>query len=175
MSSAEDKYYAYFDPSSVPSYIRAVEQLNDYISAEGPFDGVLAFSQGAGLAAMHLVHKSLQEPKQDPHFKVAILISCVAVYDPVAWLKHGQVRVLDPVIDGQPINIPTAHIWGVQDGLQSECKVLSELSDKTSRAISVHGGGHEVPSLSTQGAVKDAVQAIRRAVAIAMLRNEFES
>lgn len=143
--------------------------MNDYILAEGPFDGVLAFSQGAGLAAMHLVNKSMQEPKQDPHFKVAILISCVAVYDPVAWLNHGQVRVLDPTIDGQPIRIPTAHIWGIEDGLQSECKVLSELSDKTSRAISVHGGGHEVPGLSTRGAVKDAVQAIRRAIAIAML------
>lgn len=175
MSSAEDNYYAYFDSSSIPSYIRAVEQLNDYVLAEGPFDGVLAFSQGAGLAAMHLVNQSLQEPKQDSHFKVAILISCVAVYDPVAWLKNGQVRILDPAIDGQPISIPTAHIWGIQDGLQSECKVLSELSDETSRAIFVHGGGHEVPGLSRRGAVKEAVQAIRRAIAIAMLRMEFES
>lgn len=110
MSLAEDKYYTYFDSSSIPSYIWAVEQLNDYVLAKGPFDGVLAFSQGTGLAAMHLVLKSLQESKQDPHFKVAILISYVTVYNPVAWLKHDQIRVLDPAIDREPISIPIVHV-----------------------------------------------------------------
>ena len=121
---------------------------------------------------MHLVHKSLQDPKQDPLFKVAVLISCTAVYDPVAWLERGEVRQLDPAIDGQPINIPTAHIWGRQDGIQSECKAVSELSDKSLRFISIHEGGHEVPGLSTKDAVKGAVQAIRRAVTTTMLREE---
>jgi len=168
LASADDQYYAYFNPSSVPSYIRAVEQLHDYVTAEGPFDGVLAFSQGAGLAAMHLVHKSLQEPTQKPSFKVAILISCVAVYDSVAWLEQGQVRTMDPAIDGEPISIPTAHIWGAQDGLKSECEALSNLSNETLRAVFVHGRGHEVPGLGNQGAVSGAVRAIRRAITLAM-------
>lgn len=168
-------YFDYFDASSVTSYVSAVQQLNDYIAAEGPFDGVLAFSQGAGLAAMYLVHKTLQQPKEHMPFKVAILLSCVAVYDPVAWLEQGQVRILNPDTDGQLIRIPTAHVWGQEDGLRLEAETIRKLSDEESRAAFVHGGGHEVPGLSTHGAVKGAVQAIRRAVTLAMLRSEIES
>ena len=174
MAAVDATYYAYYDPSSIPSYIRAVEQLNDYVSIEGPFDGVMAFSQGAGLAAMYLVHKSLQEPRQDSPFKVAIFISSIAaIYDPVTWFKDSQIRRLDPAVDGQPISIPTAHIWGTQDELQSECKTVSELSDKASRAVFIHDSGHRVPSSSSQGAIAGAVQAIRRAVTTAMLEQEI--
>lgn len=176
MAAADATYFAYYDPSSIPSYIRAVEQLNDYVSIEGPFDGVMAFSQGAGLAAMYLIHKSLQEPTQDSPFKVAIFISSIAaVYDPVTWFKDSKVRRLDPAVDGQPISIPTAHIWGMHDALQSECREVSELSDKASRAVFIHDGGHEVPSSSSQRAIAGAVQAIRRAVTIAILRKEVEN
>ena len=145
-----------------------MEQLHDYVEAEGPFDGVLAFSQGAGLAAMHLVHQSLREPKQKPSFKVAILISCIAVYDPIAWLQHGEVRTMDSALDGQPISIPTAHVWGAEDGRRPESKAVGNLSNETSRNVFVHEGGHEVPGLSTQGAVNGAVRAIRRAITLAM-------
>jgi pimeloyl-ACP methyl ester carboxylesterase len=176
LAAVDATYYAYYDPSSRPSYIRAVEQMNDYVSIEGPFDGVMAFSQGAGLAAMYLVHKLLQEPKQDSHFKVAIFISSIAtIYDPVTWFKDSQVRRLDPAVDGQPISIPTAHIWGMQDRLQSECRAVSELSDKASRSVFIHDGGHSLPSSSSPGAIAGAVQAIRRAVTTAMLGKDVEN
>ena len=124
---------------------------------------------------MLLVHKSLQEPKQDPPFTVAILISSTAVYDPITWFKNSQVRRLSPSVDGQPISIPTAHVWGTQDQLQSESKQVSELSNEVSRFICIHDGVHEVPSFSNQGAIKGAVQAIRRAITTAMLETEVES
>ncbi|KAG8531948.1 uncharacterized protein KY384_003584 [Bacidia gigantensis] len=169
MASSDDTYYAYFDSTSVPSYIRAVELLGQYVDAEGPFDGVLAFSQGAGLAAMYIVHKLLQDPNRAPPFKVAILISCLSVYDPVTWYERGEVRTMDPAKDGQVISIPTAHIWGQQDSRNPESKAIYQMADHDLRSISVHEGGHEVPSTGTQGAIGGAVKAIRRAVTRATL------
>ncbi|KAL8643786.1 MAG: hypothetical protein Q9226_008123 [Calogaya cf. arnoldii] len=172
LSSSDAKAYEYFDATSAASYASAVEQLHAYVTDEGPFDGLLAFSQGASLAAMYLVHQSLQQSDDGLPIKVAILISSAAIYDPVAWLEQGQVRVLNCASDGQPIKIPTAHIWGAKDELRTESEALSDLTDEKLKALYVHTGGHEVPGLSTQGAVQGTVQAVRRAIIMAMLNND---
>jgi pimeloyl-ACP methyl ester carboxylesterase len=164
ISDADEIFWAYFDPSSASSYILALDQLDAYLAAEGPFDGVLAFSQGAGLAAMHIVRKAIQAPLETPPFRFAILISCNAVYDPVAWLERGQVRTMDPDNDGQPIKIPTVHIWGEQDPLRNESETLSKLCEKSLTTVFVHEGGHEVPKLSAKDAVAKSVKAMRRGI-----------
>lgn len=164
MSKAGATYWAYFDSSSTSSYILALDQLDAYVAAEGPFDGVLAFSQGAGLAAMHIVRKAIQAPLQAPPFKCAILVSCNGVYDPVAWLVHGEVRALDPEVDGQLIKIPTVHIWGKQDRLRNESEAVSKLCDKSLATVFVHEGGHEVPRLSARNAIAGSAKAMRRGI-----------
>ncbi|RAH75856.1 hypothetical protein BO86DRAFT_423607 [Aspergillus japonicus CBS 114.51] len=50
-----DEGYAYFDPSRPSTYTAALEQLEAFLVTEGPFDGILAFSQGAQLAASFLI------------------------------------------------------------------------------------------------------------------------
>ena len=57
---ADGEYFAYFDDTSAASCSKALEYLETYIIAEGPFDGVLAFSQGASLASTLMIHNFKQ-------------------------------------------------------------------------------------------------------------------
>ena len=169
MSKTDGTFWAYFDPSSIASYIQALEQLDTYVAAEGPFDGVLAFSQGATLAAMHVARKAIQAPSQTPPFKCAILISCAAVYDPVAYFERGEMRILNSRLDGHPIQIPTVHIWGEQDPMRDQSRDLSELCQPSLAAVFVHEGAHEVPRLGASSALAGSVKAVRRGVTLATL------
>ena len=175
MSQADATYWAYFDSTSISSYIQALDQLDTYLRAEGPFDAILAFSQGAGLAAMYLARKAIQGPGSTPPLKCAVLISCAAIYDPTAWLEHGQVRVLEPAKDGQLIKIPTVHIWGKEDSVRHESEVVSNLCDQSQATTFVHEGGHEVPRLGTKHAVAGTVKAMRRGITQALLLEKKNS
>lgn len=46
------QYFSYYDIEDPTSMITALKQLDNYIVIEGPFDSVLGYSHGAGLAAM---------------------------------------------------------------------------------------------------------------------------
>ncbi|RDL32027.1 Uncharacterized protein BP5553_09429 [Venustampulla echinocandica] len=163
----DGSYYSYFDPNSPKSALDALHQLDEYVMAEGPFDGVLAFSQGACLAAMHLIRKRQQDSRggqAQPPFNCAIFLSSIPAYDAVAFENRGEVRLLEPATDGQPIQIPTVHIWGQQEDSKKDSELLKELCNAQLATIFVHGGGHEVPGLGAKGDVTGAVKAIRRAI-----------
>ena len=134
------------------------------MAAEGPFNGVLAFSQGAGLAAMHIVRKAIQAPSQPPPFKFAVFMSCSAVYNPEAWLEHGGVRVLDPKEVGQLVQIPTTHIWGKNDHLREQSGIMKNLCNQDKVSFVIHDGGHEVPRTASKQDLLDCVKAIRRTI-----------
>lgn len=154
--------------NSVSSCTAALDDLEDYIAAEGPFDGVMAFSQGAGLAATLMVRKLLQEPMQqrlNPLFKCAIFFSGGLPGDPAA-LRKNQLRPLSFDIDGEVIDVPTAHIWGSNDQQYPTFgHVLSQLCKLEMRAVFIHQGGHEIPGSNSKDAVTATVQAIRRTIA----------
>jgi len=141
--------------------------LEAYIEADGPFDGVFAFSQGAGLAAMHIVRKQL-EGKQAP-FKCAVLFSSNEVYDPAAWFDRHEVRPLDVEVHGRPITIPTVIIYGEQDPWKDFSKRVSTLCDPQKSFVLQHPGSHEVPGLGVKGSVSEAVKVIRRGITQARL------
>ncbi|PYI00239.1 hypothetical protein BO78DRAFT_412435 [Aspergillus sclerotiicarbonarius CBS 121057] len=70
------------------SQAEALINLEQYIDEEGPFDGLLAFSQGAGCGATYLIHQ----------------------------MQQGNPRTLltgvEESLAGETITIPTAHVWG---------------------------------------------------------------
>jgi hypothetical protein len=78
----EGPYYSFFswsDPptgSELESVSAAYQLIYDVIEEEGPFDGILGFSQGATLASAFLMHHAEQHPLDLPfvHFKYAIFI-----------------------------------------------------------------------------------------------------
>lgn len=153
--------YAYSD-ETIQGGQRALTLLDEYIAAEGPFDGVIGFSQGASLAAMHII-RTAQRHAECP-FKCAIFFSCSGLYDPAALVDQGEARKLDPVAEGEIIRIPTIHIWGQKDLIKEESEILSKLCDKQVRTVFVHEGGHEVPGLGGKGTVIETVKAMRRGI-----------
>ena len=163
--TADDEYFEYFDLDSAASIRKALSDLESYMTEEGPFDGVLAFSLGGALAATLLIDKFLQQgqPNPNPPFQCAFFLSTAIPYDPTAILK-GEIRKIGPTA-GPLIQIPTAHIWGSNDDLGTEtCPVLRELCSPHLRTTFVHDLGHDVPGARSQGAMNGTVRAIRRTI-----------
>lgn len=162
---------SYLDEKTASSCTAALDDLEDYIAAEGPFDAVMAFSQGAGLAAMLMVRKLQQEPMQqrlNPLFKCAIFFSGGFPGDPAA-LRKNELRPLSYDTDEEVIHLPTAHIWGANDQQYPTFgPVLSQLCKHETRMVFMHQGGHEIPGTSSKEAVTATVHAIRRTVAKAI-------
>lgn len=106
-----------------------------YVSENGPFDGILGFSQGASMA--HLLLAKEQKGEVKLGFRFAILfagfLSLSSVHDCYTSLTF---------------DIPTLHIYGTGDQI-----VLSTTSEKLKSVFSdsvaiVHEGGHFIPSMS---------------------------
>ncbi len=146
----------------------ALSQLATYVTMEGPFDGVLAYSHGATLAAMFLVQHTKKHPSSPLPFRCAIFISGGVPADPIA-LEKGEISFLHHERNGQLLNLPTAHIWGRNDNLlPGTSQILSELCGDATRFISIHDEGHDVPSARSREAVLGAVRAIRRTMDMAL-------
>ncbi|KAJ4302829.1 hypothetical protein N0V90_001720 [Kalmusia sp. IMI 367209] len=165
ISNPDSPHFAYYKIDSPSSFIDALKQLEEYIIAEGPFDGVMAFSQGAGLAAMHITRSQLEG--RVPPFKFAVLIASNDVYDPTAWLQRGVVQPLDTQIHGRPIKVPTVVVWGEQDPWKDRSERTMGLCEKDKVFVVRHAGGHDVPGLAAKEAVHEVVKMIRRVIIMA--------
>ena len=134
---------------------------------EGPFDAILAFFQGASLAATYLIRKFEEDTVQqqlNPGIKMAVFLSGLLPVDYNA-LMDSNVRLLEYGVDETVIPLPTANIWGSKDLQWSKSSwELSELCTKEERTVFIHDGGHEVPASKSKGAVIKAAHTIRRAV-----------
>jgi hypothetical protein len=70
--------FGYYNPVSPPSILQAENELFEIIEKEGPFDGVLGFSGGGGLAAQLVVSDLFRHPNKLPSerpFRFAIFIN----------------------------------------------------------------------------------------------------
>ena len=159
------------DKISPQNTIDVLDDLEAYIAEEGPFDGVMGFSEGAALAAMLMIRKSRQDHVAQhvkPLFKCAVFFGGGVPADPTA-LEHGEFRLLDSESIGEPISVPTAHIWGKNDReYPTFGPVLSQLCKADSRSVFIHEGGHEVPGSRDRASVISAAQIIRRVIAEAL-------
>jgi hypothetical protein len=76
-----------------PEHIQTAHELvHEIIEEEGPFDGVIAFSQGAALALSLLMHQELNNPGDRPLFSFAALFSCPIVLSPDTKLNLERLR-----------------------------------------------------------------------------------
>jgi hypothetical protein len=76
-----------------PVHIQIAHELvHEIIEEEGPFDGVIAFSQGAALALSILMHQELNNPGDRPLFSFAALFSCPIVLSPDTKLNLERLR-----------------------------------------------------------------------------------
>jgi hypothetical protein len=119
---------------------------------------------GSNIAAAGIAG-GVEGPGADlPLIKCAIFFSAGVPRDP----ETG--RLMDAAVDGEVIDVPTAHIWGKNDNLYpSFGPVLSLLCKANMREIYVHGGGHIVPGARDMEAVKNCVSVIRKTTELATI------
>lgn len=142
----------------------AFAQLSQYIVEEGPFDGVIAFSQGAALVSAYLIQISNQQKFRPKPFRCAIFLSGARPYDPQA-LAEGRVEYFEPKGTQSTIVLPTTHIWGSRDAsFREQSEALSALCDEGQREVYIHGQGHEIPGSRAHDDLQGCVRAIRRTI-----------
>lgn len=159
--SFDDQAFRYYDELSPSTFFKTIEDLDAFIKEAGPFDGVMAFSQGAGLAASLMIKKLHQDRIRQwlyPLFNLAFFFSGGVPIDP------DELRLMDFKHDGELIEIPTAHIWGEADRLYpSFGPVLSNLCKGGGRReIFIHKGGHEIPGPQALDVVAKVIAAVNR-------------
>ena len=163
VASPSDEFFAYADFNDLGSCVAALDQLGAYIAAEGPFDCLLAFSQGATIAATYLAH--MHRIGNTAPFKCAVFFSAGGVFD-VDLLASGQVKLLTPEDVGEVITIPTVHIWGSRDNTPVQSAAVGAVCVAEKRQVFLHEGGHEIPGVRNPAGVKGSVRAMRRVISV---------
>ncbi|KHN34600.1 dihydrofolate reductase-like [Glycine soja] len=126
----EKDFTVYFNLEECISY------LCDYITANGPFDGFLGFSQGATLSALLIGYQAQGKVlKEHPPIKFFISISGSKFRDP---------SICD-VAYKDPIKAKSVHFIGEKDWLKLPSEDLASAFDKP--FIIRHPQGHTVPRL----------------------------
>ena len=116
----------FFTTETYTGLIESIDKITEYIHKNGPFDGVVGFSQGSVMVSILLM--------AEYKFKFAILIGSYPVTD----TRYNMY---------EKIQTPTLHIWGRKDALVTPDK--SEMNYKKypeeTRMNYVHKGSHSIP------------------------------
>ncbi|RAL14313.1 uncharacterized protein BO97DRAFT_412635 [Aspergillus homomorphus CBS 101889] len=116
IANKHEQMYAYIDEKDPASGVAAYQHLEALLHHEGPYDGVIAFSQAGTLILTYLAHLAKHKSECKLPFKFAIILSIT--YPPLDYeaVQRGEVKQVDLEAYKDVIPIPTAHIWGSQDG-----------------------------------------------------------
>lgn len=173
LASPDQRFFAYYNPSDLDTITPCLAQLDEYVMAEGPFDGVMGFSAGAVLAAMYLVEKQKQHQGAGDGndgcgrfpFRCAIFLSSASNREEMGHVVGGAIDDDLPLPPRLLLRIPTAHIWGAADRTApTGGEDLARFCDPALRLTLVHDGGHELPRREY---LTKAVHVIRRTIYLA--------
>jgi predicted esterase len=116
----------------------SMEMLIKMLHEASPrFDGILGFSQGAGMAT-RLAHWQQQQPPGTPAlFDFVILVGGVPPLEREADIGVGG------------LSLPSLHIQGKTDSLLPMAERLAALYSHTSKTVLQHAEGHNIPSIRT--------------------------
>ncbi|TGO15105.1 hypothetical protein BTUL_0044g00440 [Botrytis tulipae] len=119
----------------------AMEYLYDIMQEEGPFDGIIGYSEGATVAGTLLLHeqKRFEVEGRTPMFKCAIFF---AGWPPMTPEFDGIVLADETDLT---ITIPTVHIIGSLDPYLAGCISLYNVCDMDNAYLFDHGKGHTLP------------------------------
>jgi hypothetical protein len=138
----------------------ALDQLQSYVVSEGPFDGVLGFSQGALLALLYVLWHRNSDSKHRAPFKCIILLSLTGSVEQV----QDILSLSTPLSTLERVCVPTVVIWGKNDTYATSHVLLDEFWRENDVWRFVHIGGHEMPGPSVADSIPGAVRHIRRAI-----------
>ena len=157
------EFYGHTSIGDARQHAELCDELVDFVQAEGPFDGVMGFSEGGGAAGLIL----LQDLKEYFGIKCAVFFSSAVPFDP-GMVRKGTVRWLDPAIDGVSVRLPTAHIWCESSGLEV-AGTWAKMCEERTREVYKHNLGHMIPGSHSQEGLKETVRAIERTIEKAKL------
>jgi predicted esterase len=142
----------------------AYDLIYEFIDEEGPFDGIIGFSQGATLAYMSLLNHAKLNPYGVPLFSRAIFICGM----PPFRLTDDSEILLET--DIQTLDIPAVHVMGAQDEVLDLSMALAKLTNPALSLNIVHTKGHDIPKSKdfTSQLVKGMEQLDRAANACGM-------
>ncbi|EAW11761.1 uncharacterized protein ACLA_094610 [Aspergillus clavatus NRRL 1] len=170
--------FAYFDEKDPRSGQAAYQHLEGYLRAEGPYDGVIAFSQAATMILTYLIyifHRRMQGHDIEVPFKFAVLFSIVRPpVDYEEWQRGNLVDINLEAMEGI-VEIPTVHVWGAQEISAAEAYQTSMVCRPDIKWVYEHPGGHEIPGSGLKHAVTGTANAIRRAIETASDIYEIET
>ncbi|KAI8960757.1 inducible nitrate reductase 2 [Daldinia sp. FL1419] len=75
-------FYSYTTGYTTAEIRDALDDLDQFVQENGPFNGVLGFSQGASIAASYLLDYQIRYPWRQPPFEFAVLFSSVSAFSP---------------------------------------------------------------------------------------------
>ncbi|KAJ5725082.1 Serine hydrolase FSH [Penicillium malachiteum] len=150
-----------------------VSRLVDYIHTQGPFDGVMGFSEGGIIAAMLLIEDARHSFAE---FKCGIFFSAALPLDPDV-VRTGVLRCINPDTDGILLHVPTALIveenlvrlrdrsplapfWYQEDAQEA----LVQICDESLREVVRLNLGHQVPGYKSSEGLRETLQAIERTI-----------
>lgn len=114
----------------------SVSVVREAVKVQGPFDGILGFSQGAAFVAMLV---SLQEQKIEPEFSFRFAILVAGFRS--ACKEHQRFY-------RAPLQIPSLHVFGLEDRVIPDIMSRDLLPSFTDPQVLTHPGGHFVPAAS---------------------------
>ncbi|KAL3461785.1 serine hydrolase FSH [Aspergillus heterothallicus] len=159
--------FSYFNLDPAAASLQPVQDLEDFMAAEGPYDGVIAFSQGI-IVASTIIFRSVQEGRPSP-FKCAIFFSPrLGAMDYGEFQRSGKVGEIDFDAHQGVIPVPTALIWGREDPDRGKAAQLQKLYPQGRLFSYVHSGGHAVPGAGQTVDLLKSVNVARRAIEMAM-------
>ncbi|KAL1123323.1 hypothetical protein AAG570_002409, partial [Ranatra chinensis] len=129
-----DRTYVSKTPSDYDKgFDESLASLQSYVKENGPFDGLMGFSQGAAFAA--IICSLCQLGKFCADFKFVIL---VAGFKSLCSPHSNYYNVT--------LDIPSLHVIGDTDNVISKERSLELLEIFKSPDVSRHPGGHYVPA-----------------------------
>lgn len=153
-----------------------MSKVHDYIKAlvdvDGPYDGVIGFSEGASLAAAVLLEDASNRNEYSaPMFRFAVFFNAVNLFSPLTGLGERMLEcdllsAMDTFTQGKSINhypaldcvyalrvntvpalisVPTLHVIGLNDPFRSRSEELVKLCESRSAMVVRSTAAHEMP------------------------------
>lgn len=156
------KFFSYIDMQSPNACQNASIRLAAFVADRGPFDAIMAFSEGASVATTFMLGQASLGLSP---FKIAVFFCGGTPADPAA-LERGRIRLLVPENSGSYlIDIPTVHVYGENDPRKLEFGVhLSQICRDDGKSVIIHSGGHEIPGRRMDTEVVRILDAIHKAM-----------
>ncbi|KAE9375120.1 hypothetical protein N431DRAFT_453798 [Stipitochalara longipes BDJ] len=119
----------------------ALDYLYEIMEEEGPFDGIIGYSEGATVAATLILHEQrrFEIEGREPMFKCALFFAGWPPMDP----ELNRIVLADE--SDLTITIPTCHIIGSLDPYLAGSMALYNICDMDNAYLFDHAKGHTLP------------------------------